>query len=108
MQQDKHATATMVRIELKRLNGTILGLVGGLFLGVSIFLATIVLLLQGKVDGPHLALLEQFFVGYTVSFEGSLTGFLYGFISGFGIGYIIAGLYNWMADLRRKNRPGKA
>lgn len=108
MQEDKHATATMVRIELKRLNGTILGLVGGLLFGFSIFLATNVLLLQGKVDGPHLALLEQFFVGYKVSFEGSLTGFLYGFFSGFGIGYIIAGLYNWMAVLRQRIRNPRA
>lgn len=107
MQENNNALENMVLVELKRLNGPILGLVGGLLFGFSIFLATNVLLLNGRVEGPHLALLEQFFAGYTVTFEGSLTGFLYGFFSGFGIGYLIAGLYNWMADRRHRERTRK-
>ena len=108
MQQDNHAIERMVLIELMRLNGAILGLVLGLLFGFGIFLATNFLLLKGgEVVGPHLSLLGQFFIGYTVTFSGSLIGFLYGFVVGFGLGYIIAGLYNWMADLREKRRLRK-
>ena len=108
MQEDNNAIEKMVLIELMRLNGTILGLVLGLLFGFGIFLATNILILKGgEVVGPHLSLLGQFFIGYTVSFSGSLLGFLYGFFSGFGVGYIIAGLYNWMAGLREKHRSGR-
>ena len=108
MQEDNNAIEKMVLIELMRLNGLILGLVLGLLFGFGIFLATILLLLKGgEVVGPHLSLLGQFFIGYTVSFSGSLIGLLYGFFSGFGVGYIIAGLYNWMASLREKRRTKK-
>lgn len=108
MQEDNNAIEKMVLIELMRLNGLILGLVLGLLFGFGIFLATILLLLKGgEVVGPHLSLLGQFFIGYTVSFSGSLIGFLYGFFSGLGVGYIIAGLYNWMASLREKRRIEK-
>ena len=108
MQEDNNAIEKMVLIELMRLNGLILGLVLGLLFGFGIFLATIILLLKGgEVVGPHLSLLGQFFIGYTVSFPGSLIGLVYGFFSGFGVGYIIAGLYNWMASLREKRRIKK-
>jgi hypothetical protein len=56
----------------------------------------------GEVVGPHLALLGQFFIGYRVTFAGSIIGFLYGMGLGFVVGYMIAGLYNWMANFREK------
>ena len=109
MQEDNNAIERMVLVELMRLNGTILGLVLGLLFGAGIFLTTNLLLLKGgAVVGPHLSLLGQFFIGYTVTFTGSLIGFLYGLIFGFLVGYLIAGLYNWMADLREKRRLGKS
>ena len=108
MQEDNNAIERLVLIELMRLNGTILGLVLGLLLGFGVFLVTNILLIKGgDVVGPHLSLLGQFFIGYTVTFVGSLIGFVYGFITGFGIGYVVAGLYNWMADLREKRRTEK-
>jgi hypothetical protein len=103
MQEDNSAIEKFVLIELMRLNGVILGLVLGLLFGCGIFIATIILLVRGgDVVGPHLALLGQFFVGYRVTFTGSIIGFLYGLGLGFVIGYIIAGLYNWMASFRDK------
>ena len=108
MQEDNNAIERLVLIELMRLNGTILGLVLGLLFGFGIFLATNILLIKGgDVVGPHLSLLGQFFIGYTVTFAGSLVGFLYGLITGFGIGYVIAFLYNWIAGLRERRRSGK-
>ena len=91
MQEDNNAIEKFVLIELMRLNGVILGIILGLLLGFGIFIATIILLIRGgEVVGPHLALLGQFFIGYRVTFTGSLIGFLYGFGFGFVAGYMIA------------------
>jgi hypothetical protein len=69
--------------------------------GLGIFIATNWLVLRGgNVVGPHLSLLGQFFIGYTVSFMGSLIGFAYGFLGGFAVGYLIAMLYNWIVGLK--------
>ena len=107
MQEDNNAIEKFVLIELMRLNGVILGIILGLLLGFGIFIATIILLIRGgEVVGPHLALLGQFFVGYQVTFTGSLIGFLYGFGFDFVAGYMIAALYNWMANVRAKRWPG--
>jgi len=48
----------------------------------------------GDIVGPNLALLAQYFPGYTVTATGSLIGFLYGFIAGFAGGWIMAFLRN--------------
>lgn len=109
MQKDNNAIERLVLIELLHLNGVILGLILGLLFGFSIFIATIFLVLKGgDVVGPHMALLGQFFIGYKVTFGGSIIGFLYGLLSGFVIGYIVATLYNWMAGLREKRAARKS
>ena len=77
MQEDNNAIEKLVLVELMRLNGVILGVILGLLFGLGVFLATIILLLKGGDPvGPHLALLGQFFIGYRVTFAGSLIGFL--------------------------------
>jgi hypothetical protein len=100
----------IVLTRLLRLNATVQGLVTGILLGLAIFLATNWLILKGAaigpegqpVVGPHLALLGQYFIGYRVTFLGSLIGFAYGFVLGFAGGYLISTLYNWLVD--RKER----
>jgi hypothetical protein len=105
MQEDNNAIERLVLVELLRLNSTILGLTLGFLFGSGIFIATIILLIKGgETVGQHLALLGQFFIGYRVTFAGSLVGFLYGFGLGFVVGYLVAGLYNWMANFREKRR----
>ena len=105
MQEDNNAIEKLVLVELMRLNGVILGLVLGVVFGFGIFAATIFLLIKGGEQvGPHLALLGQFFIGYKVTFGGSLIGFFYGLLLGFLVGYVVAGLYNWMANFREKRR----
>jgi hypothetical protein len=95
------ALEDVVLTRLLRLNATINGVVFGLILGLILFIATIWLVIKGgPVVGPNLALLNQFFIGYSVTPLGSLVGFIYGFISGFVIGFLIAVIYNWVADLR--------
>lgn len=84
-----------------RLNATVTGLVTGLVTGTAIFVATNWLVFKGgPVVGPHLALLGQFFFGYSVTFVGSLIGFAYGFASGFVAGIVIGWVYNRVASLR--------
>ena len=91
-----------------RLNAKIWGLVCGLLLGLAIFIATNWLVIKGGhvapsgeyVIGPHLQLLNQFFIGYRVSFLGSIIGFLYGFAVGTFSGTIIGWIYNKIVDFR--------
>ncbi len=80
---------------LARLNARAWGIAIGLLLGGGLFLATIVLVLEGGPDvGRHLGLLRAYFPGYTVSVLGSLIGFVYGFVLGYAIGRVIGSVYN--------------
>lgn len=98
----------VVLTRLLRLNATITGVVTGLVVGLGIFLSTNWLVLKGgAVVGPHLSLLGQFFIGYQVTFVGSLIGFAYGFASGFVVGYLVAAIYNWLVNLRESSVQGK-
>ena len=91
----------LILTRLMRLNATLQGAVTGILAGLGVFIATNWLLLKGgEIVGPHLSLLGQFFIGYRVSFVGSLIGFAYGFIFGFVCGYAVARMYNWVVDLR--------
>lgn len=97
----------IILTRLVRFNAKIHGLVTGLIAGLGLFIATNWLLLKGgKEIGKHLSLLGQFFIGYRVTFLGSLIGFAYAFVCGFIVGYSIARIYNWIVDLRDGNhRP---
>jgi hypothetical protein len=95
----------IVLLRVMRLNAMVHGVVAGLLVGLGIFIATNWLVIKGgETVGPHLALLGQFFIGYRVTFVGSLIGFGYGFITGFLIGSFIAAMYNRMADFRESKR----
>jgi uncharacterized membrane protein required for colicin V production len=91
-----------------RLNAKILGLILGLLMGLAIFIATNWLLIKGGhlspsgeyMVGPHLQLLNQFFIGYRVSFLGSIIGFFYGFATGTLAGATIAYIYNKIVEFR--------
>ena len=90
------------------LNSKFLGLVLGLLFGLVIFVATNWLVIKGGhvtpegdyVVGPHLQLLGQFFIGYSVSFGGSIIGFLYGFAVGTLSGSFIGLIYNKIVRFR--------
>jgi hypothetical protein len=91
-----------------RLDALMQGVVNGLIAGLALFVATNWLVVQGGqpgpsgeiVVGPHLSLLSQFFIGYRVSFVGSLIGSAYAGICGFVVGYCVASMYNWFVGLR--------
>ncbi len=89
-------------------NAKTLGLVFGLLFGLVIFIATNWLVIKGGhinasgayVVGPHLQLLSQIFLGYRVSFLGSIIGFGYGFALGTLTGALFAGIYNKIVEFR--------
>jgi hypothetical protein len=82
-------------VRIIRLEALVQGLVTGLVTGLGVFVATNWLRLKGgPVVGPHLALLGQFFIGYDMTFRGSLIGFAWGSASGFAAGYLVSTLYN--------------
>ncbi len=91
-----------------RFNSKLLGLVLGAITGLIIFIATNWLVIKGGhiapngeyVVGPHLQLLSQFFIGYRVSFLGSIIGFAYGFAVGTLCGSLIGWVYNRIVDYR--------
>ena len=105
MADDQRALESLVLTRLMRLNATVQGVVTGLIAGLTVFIATNWLIIKGgPVVGPHLALLGQFFIGYRVTFVGSLVGFAYGFVLGFGVAYGVARMHNWLADVRERRR----
>ncbi len=109
MKENEKALEEVVLTRLLRLNAVVQGVVTGIVVGLGVFIATNWLVLKGgEVVGPHLSLLGQFFVGYRVTFAGSLIGAAYGFVCGFAGGYLIARMYNWFADLREAKRQGHA
>lgn len=103
MSVDRKELQEAVLVELLHLNARLQGVVVGLIAGLAVFVATNWLVLKGgEVVGPHLALLGQFFIGYRVSFVGSLIGFAYGFGVGYVAGYCAARLYNAIVRLRER------
>lgn len=91
-----------------KLNTRFMGLTLGLIIGFAIFIATNWLIIKGGhlnadgeyVVGPHLQLLSQFFIGYRVSFLGSIIGFFYGFALGTLCGSAFGWFYNKIVDIR--------
>jgi hypothetical protein len=108
MTADKKALEEIVLTRMVRLNATVQGVVTGLMAGLGIFVATNWLVIKGgEVVGPHLALLGQFFIGYRVTFGGSLIGAAYGFVCGFVVGASVAKMYNWLVNLKEGRRRGR-
>jgi len=109
MAADDNKLEEIVFTRVLRLNAVVQGIVVGLLAGGAIFIATNWLVLKGgPVVGPHLSLLNQFFLGYKVTFFGSLVGFVYGAVLGFVVGYVVAVVYNLAAGARERRRTPPA
>ena len=61
----------------------------GLAVGLLVFLVTAVRLLAGPPEPTHLALLAEFFAGYSESWTGALIGMAWGAGVGFVVGWVI-------------------
>ena len=73
----------------------------GIFMGLGVFVATNWLVIKGGDRvGPHLILLSQYFIGYRVTFFGSLIGAAYGFALGTICGALMGWIYNRIVRFR--------
>lgn len=85
-----------------------MGVACGAVLGGTILLMTAALLVKGgEIVGPNLALLGQYFLGYTVTWEGAFIGLAWGFGAGFLLGWGFALLRNltiwaWLTLVRSR------
>lgn len=96
-----NADEQLLKNAVLRLNGHILGFIIGIIAALVIFAATNWLVFKGgEVVGPHLGLLSQFFIGYSVTFGGSFIGAAYGFVSGYLSGLILGWVYNAVIFLK--------
>ena len=101
MAEENKVLEELVLTRLLRLNARIQCVVTGIVGGLGVFIATNWLVRKGgDVVGPHLSLLSQYFIGYRVTFAGSLIGFAYAFVCRFAGGYFVARMYNWIVGLR--------
>ena len=104
MTKDNGDVRRMVRMRLRRVSALELGLAAGIVAGLALFVGTNWLVLKGgPVVGPHLGLLGQFFIGYRVTFLGSLIGFAWAAACGFVLAWTGGWVYNLVAD-RREGR----
>jgi len=93
-------TEKLIVQSLAKLDGVALGISLGTLFGLIIFFATNILIIKGgEVIGPRLVLLNNYFIGYEISFTGSLIGLAYGFVSGFVLGWLIAVLRNFVVGV---------
>jgi hypothetical protein len=73
--------------------------------GVGVCVMTMWLLIKGGPHtGEHLQLLANYFIGYSVSWAGSLVGFFYGALTGGIIGWMVGTIYNIVVGLRFKRK----
>ena len=85
-----------------RLRAGVMAAVFGMTAGTGLFLATAWLVIRGgKNVGQHLSLLRFYFPGYSVTWGGAFVGFVYGAAVGAAAGFLLAWIYNRLADWRR-------
>ncbi|MBI2956063.1 MAG: hypothetical protein HYY26_02000 [Acidobacteria bacterium] len=92
-EKDAEALPRPVLLAFAPLDKKALGMACGLVCGAVVFFATVFLLLTaepGREVGPRLGLLSQYFLGYSVTWGGSLVGLLWGFATGFVAGWFVA------------------
>jgi hypothetical protein len=85
----------LIRKTLARASEQGWGIALGLVCGVTLLVATMVLVVrEGPNPGAHLGLLHIYFPGYRVSWLGSGIGFVYAFVGGYAAGRTMAAIYN--------------
>jgi len=106
IEKEKRQVASPLLVAFAPIQPVAMGVAVGVVLGGIIFLMTVVLLVKGgDPAGPALALLGQYFAGYTVTWAGAGIGLLWGFGVGFVLGWSFALLRNflmwsWLSFLR--------
>jgi hypothetical protein len=101
--KNKNNSDKAISHAVARLQARILAFVFAMLGGLGLFLMTAWLLIKGGENvGEHLQLLGHYFIGYTVTWRGSLVGFFYGALVGGLIGWMIGRIYNLAVGIRYK------
>ena len=79
-----------------RLNAKAFALACGVLWGLTVFLATVWLVIFG-FEGQLMQQLDHFYFGYSVSWLGAIVGAVWGFVDGAIGGFVFAWLYNKIA-----------
>ena len=88
---------------LAKIKADVLALVCGLIGGVGLFVMTVWLVIKGGPHtGAHLQLLSNYFIGYSVSWRGSIVGLFYGGMVGGIVGWAVGTIYNKVVTLRQR------
>lgn len=86
---------------IARIHAKVLASVLAAVFGLTIFIMTVWLLIKGGPEvGTHLSLLGEYFIGYSVTWSGSIIGLLYGALVGWIIGWVIGIIYNRVVKIR--------
>lgn len=86
-----------------RMKAGVLAIIFAVICGGGLFLATVWLLIKGGPRvGEHLNLLSHFFIGYSVSWGGSVVGLFWGALAGAVIGWTLGLIYNSVVGLRTR------
>lgn len=102
MAENSDANRELTRA-VARLRAGILSLLFAAMGGLGLFGMTAWLVVKGGIDvGKHLQLLENYFVGYSVSWPGAFIGLFYGALVGGALGWVIAFIYNRVVGLRQR------
>jgi hypothetical protein len=105
----------LVKAAFARLDAVALGSAIGLLFGITLWVATVFLLLKGAPPGqhigPHLGLLSNFLPLYSVSWTGSVVGGIEVAAIGFVIGALLAVAWNmahyiWLMVIVRRSTEG--
>lgn len=75
------------------LSPTRLGVSGGILWGLCMFVCTVLAIYTGY-STHFLNLMGDIYLGYTISWWGSIVGLVYGFLDGFIGLFLLAWLYN--------------
>ena len=85
----------LIEAAFAKLDPLALGVAVGIVIGLSLFIATIALLLKGGEEvGPNLASLDNVLFGFSVTWSGAFIGLVEGAVGGFVLGYLFASLRN--------------
>ena len=107
MASDDGDLPRLVRMRVRRVSAVEFAVAAGVVAGLAVFVATNWLILKGgPVVGPHLALLGEFFIGYRVTFLGSLVGCAWAAASGFLLAGTAGWVYNFVANRRERRDRG--
>jgi len=87
-----------------KLNKRAFGLSFGILWGLSVFIATMLVIMRG--GGDTMILLRRFYWGYDINFGGAVLGLIYGFVHGFIFGWLLGWLYNLAGKEKKEEKVG--